>query len=188
MGMDLKNLNLLSLMPKFMQHDQVTLGLCASIQPQFRQLSDEAKVCLILPRIKELKGPILDELAWELHIDFWDASAEVEQKRELIRNSFIIHMTKGTPAAVERLIQTMFNDGYVEEWFEYGGDPYMFRVITNNASVTTDKAAQFIRALDSVKNLRSWLEKVIITLSETMNFYYAGIVHTGENLTIRQVG
>ncbi len=188
MGMDLNNINLISLMPQFMQQDPIAKGLCAALQPQFRQLADETKICLLMPRISELNGSILDELAWELHIDFWDAGADEEKKRELLKNSLKIHMTRGTPAAVETLIQTMFNDGYVEEWFEYGGEPYMFRVITNNASVTTDKATQFIRALNSVKNLRSWLEKVIITLSEPLDFYYAGIVHTGDHITVRQVG
>lgn len=94
---------------------------------------------------------------------------------------------KGTPSAVEELISTLFDEGRVEEWFEYGGEPYTFRVVTNNSSVTQDRAMEFIKALNSVKNARSWLDRVIITQMEDMQLYFAGIVHTGDNLTIRQV-
>lgn len=30
----------------------------------------------------------------------------------------------GTPAAVNRIIETIFETGYIEEWYEYDGDPH----------------------------------------------------------------
>ncbi len=188
MGINLKDINFLSLMPQYMGKNKTIESFCSILEPRVRQLSDDIKLCLLLPAVDRLEGQILDELAWELQVHFWDCAAGTAQKRQLIKSYINIHMTRGTPAAVEKLIKTMFGDGCVQEWFDYGGQPYMFRVVINDASVTTEKMQQFIKALDSVKNIRSWLEKVIITLLWNMNLYYAGIVHTGEKITIRQVG
>ncbi|MFQ9474035.1 MAG: phage tail protein [Oscillospiraceae bacterium] len=33
----------------------------------------------------------------------------------------------GTPAAVNRIIETIFETGYIEEWYEYDGEPHHFR-------------------------------------------------------------
>jgi hypothetical protein len=63
----------------------------------------------------------------------------------------------------------------------------MFRVVTNNPKVTNELAAEFIRALDSVKNKRSWFDSVILMQKENMNLYFAGIVHTGDYITVKQV-
>lgn len=186
MAMNLNNVDLLSLQPSFMREDTTTKGLCAALQPQFIKLADEVKACLIYCRINELDDKVLDELAWQMHVDFYDANADIEQKRELIKKSLIIHRTKGTPYAVETLISALFGDGYVEEWFEYGGDPYTFRVITNNVAVTNDKAQEFIKALNSVKNARSWLDKVVLLLAEDLNLYYGFAVHTGDVVVIKE--
>ncbi len=43
-----------------------------------------------------------------------------------------VHTFRGTPYAVEQVIQTYFGDGEVSEWFEYGGQPGMFKVVTTN--------------------------------------------------------
>jgi len=182
--MRLKELNLLSLQTLYMQQDETTKAICLALEPQLKEIANAIKLCVIYTRLEELNEKILDELAWEMHIDFWDSSIDIVKKRELIKSAFIIHMTKGTPYAVEKLISTIFDDGYVEEWFDYAGEPYTFRVVTNNSTVTNEKAKEFIRALDSVKNLRSHLDKVVITLSEELPLYFGGIVHTGDILTI----
>lgn len=185
MAMTLENVSLLSLQTSFMKKDPTTQGFCAALEPQFRQLAEEVKSCLIYARIDDLDETALDELAWQMHVDFYE-SVDIEKKRFLVKNALIMHQTKGTPYAVEMLINALFDNGYVEEWFEYGGDPYTFRVITNNSSVTNERATEFIKALNSVKNMRSWLDKVVITLAEELPLYFCGAIHTYEKLTIKE--
>lgn len=184
--MELSSLNLFSLQTPYMQNDRTTKGLCTALQKQFLQLADEVRTCLILSRIDELDEGVIDELAWQLHVDFYEA-VSLEQKRSLVKSAFIIHKTKGTPYAVETLIKEVFGDGAVQEWFEYGGEPFMFKVITTNPSVNQEQTGLFLKALDSVKNARSHLQEIIISLSGEMPFYFAGVVHTGDFLEIRQV-
>jgi len=185
--MDLKNVDLIKLQTSYMKNDPTTQALCAALIPQFQQLADEVKACLIYSRVNELDDIALDELAWQMHIDWYDSTAGLETKRQLVKDAITIHRYRGTPYAVEQLISVYFGDGYVQEWFEYGGEPYMFKVITANTSVTGDQAAQFAKVLNSVKNVRSHLEEIIISLTGEMQTYFAGVMHTGDKLTLKQV-
>jgi phage tail protein, P2 protein I family len=184
---DIYTVSVLDLLPPNLKQDPDMIAASKAVDTEFTLVVNEVKNCIILPRIDELGSDLVDLLAWELHVDFYDPTLSLEVRRQIVKNSTKWHRQKGTPAAVEELIDTVFGDGQVQEWFDYAGQPYMFKVITPNASVTGDQAALFIRALDSVKNARSKLEEIIISLSGEMDLYYAGIVHTGDNLTIKQV-
>lgn len=136
---------------------------------------------------KPISEHLLDIIAFEEHVDFYDPSLTIEQKRQLIDNSYFFHKRKGTPAAVEQLIEIVFGEGKVVEWFEYGGQPGYFKVVTSNKAVTEELAEQFVRALDSIKRKSAWLEKVEITQVDEMKLYFGGVLHTGDRLTFRQV-
>ncbi len=166
--MDLSNVDLLSLQTSYMKLDPTTQALCSALQPQFRQISDEVKACLIFFRINELDEPILDELALQMHIDWYDSSSEVNVKRNLIKDAIKIHRYRGTPYAVEEAVRIYFGPGYVQEWFEYDGPPFEFKVLTTNKAVTDETYQEFIRITKIVKNVRSHLEGV----------YYYGIYTT----------
>lgn len=170
-----------------MKRDPTTQGMCTALEPQFRQLATETKLCLIYSRIDELDEPALDELAWQFHVDFYDSGADISTKRTVVKNSLVIHMTKGTPYAVETLISTIFGDGQVLDWYEYGGKPYYFKVLTSNQDVTTAKLQQFTKALNSVKNTRSYLEAIEVTATDEMNLNFGVVVHIADYMEIRQV-
>ena len=185
--LEIKDVNLLDLQTAYMKQDPTTIALCAALTPQFQQLANEVKLCLIYSRVSELDGVTLDELAGQMHVDWYDSSVEINIKRQLVKDAIKIHRYRGTPYAVEQLIGSYFGDGYVQEWFEYGGEPYMFKVITSNVSVTGDQAEQFTKVLNSVKNVRSHLEEIVISLTGEMQTYFAGILQTGDYLTLEQV-
>lgn len=205
--MDLSNVDLLSLQSRFMRKDPTTIALSQALNPQFQQLAQEVKLCQIYKRLmpkeqwvtispglvvkalvfEQLDEKLLDELAWQLRVDWYDATSTPDIKQKIIQNAILVHMYRGTPYAVEQVIQTYFGDGYVLEWFDYGGEPGMFKVVTNNSSVTAELANQFIKVLNSVKNVRSHLEEILISLSGEMDLYLAGVVHTGDFMEVRQV-
>lgn len=183
--LNLKDVDLLSLQTTHMKKDPTTQALCAALTPQFQQLAEEVKLCLIYSRVAELDHVALDELAWQMHIDWYDKTLDINKKRQLVKKASEVHRYRGTPYAVEEVIKTYFGDGYIQEWFEYGGEPYMFKVITSNPSVTGEQAQQFINVLNSVKNIRSHLEEIIIALSGEMHLYSAGVVHFADFITIK---
>lgn len=185
--MDISNINLLSLQTSQMQQDPTTISLCAALNPQFQELGEETKLCLIYSRIDDLDSDTLDELAWQMHMDWYDSTSDIDIKRSLVKSALKVHRYRGTPYAVEQVIQNYFGDGDVQEWFEYGGQPYYFRVITTNPTVTDEQASRFQMAVNAAKRLSAKLEEIIVSMSGELDIYCAGVVHTGDNITIEQV-
>lgn len=64
------------------------------------------------------------------------------------------------------------------------GEPYHFRVVTNNADVTAVRAQEFIAAVDAVKRLSAVLDSVTISQAEQLPLYFGGFLHFGEHITI----
>lgn len=184
---NLTDYNIANLIPHSLQQDPFVIALSNAVEKELKEAYNEARVLFNLSDYDNLPEGILDYLAYDQHIDFYEVTLPIEQKRGLLKNSIPWHRKKGTPSAVEGLISTLFDQGRVEEWFEYGGEPYYFRIVTTNKSVTNEKAAEFIRALDSVKNKRSWLETVILESAESMNLVVGAFVHEGDYTIARQV-
>ena len=101
----------------------------------------------------------LDEMAWEPGI-LYDYSAPVEVKRKWIENAMSLYSTYGTKGAVEEYLKAAFDTVSLEEWWEYGADPYHFRVtVTGEWSQANDDWAK--KSIESVKNVRSVLDTII---------------------------
>lgn len=186
--MDLKNVDLLKLQTGAMKNDATTQAMCAALNPLIKQLANQIELCQLLSRVDNLTEDILDQLAHELHVDWYDATASIGVKRDLIKNSGKVHQYLGTPYAIEQVIQDYFGDGYVEEWFDYNGDPYHFKVITSNPSVSGDEAERFAKAIEKVKRGSAILEAVVISMSAQLDIYYGFVLHTGDFYTVEQVG
>lgn len=184
---NLANSKLIDILPPNLRNDPDIIAASKAVDKEFSSVINSIKNVFTIANIKNASSVIVDHIAVESHADFYDLNLDIEIRRSLAEKAIELHMNKGTPAAVENLITTLFDEGEVVEWFEYDGVPYTFRVITNNALVTTELATEFIRALDSVKNKRSWLEKVILMQKENMNLFFAGIIHTGDYIKVKQV-
>ncbi|MBU5672654.1 phage tail protein I [Paenibacillus brevis] len=182
---DLKSLSILDMLPDNLKRDPNIAAAAKALDSSLQGLSEQIMKLPRFQRLDQLNDDEADELAWQFHVDFYDPDLPIEQKRELVKNAFLFHRRKGTPAAVEELIEILFGTGQVEEWFEYGGEPGYFRVRTTDQSATNERAQEFIRAVDSVRRLSAHLESVI--LEETIqanDLYFGGTLHIGEFITI----
>jgi phage tail P2-like protein len=183
---DVNTLNLLSLQSRLMQNDMHVQGMAAALDPQFVQIANQLISALIYTRV-DAPESVLDILAWQFNVDWYESDSDIDTKRQAINDALIIKKTQGTPAAVQRVVEIYFGNGRVEEWFDYGGVPGYFRVVTNNPSATGAQAALLIRAVDKVKNLRSRLESVIIESTDNMDLYHGHVLQMTDNLTLKQV-
>lgn len=184
---NLNDSKLLDILPPNLTSDPDIIAASKAVDKEFSNLINSIKNVYTIADIRNANSEIVDHIAIESHADFYDFNLDLEIRRKLAEKAIELHMYKGTPFAVEELISTLFDEGEVEEWFEYGGNPYRFRIVTNNSTITNERALEFIRALDSVKNKRSHLDSVILMQKEQMNLYFAGIVHTGDYIKVRQV-
>ena len=155
--------------PAVLAADERLSAARTALETLLAALSTDARQALFLPRLNLLTGAILDILANQYHVDFYDPNMTDEIKRRLIRDAIGWHRRKGTPSAVEEIARTMFNTAYVEEWFEYGGAPYFFRLVQDISSDDEDSDRGTINrlkaAVEESKNTRSWLEIIIFDIA-----------------------
>ncbi len=118
-----------------LQQDPDMIAAAKSVDSDFSIVVNDVKQCILLPRIDEIEdGNVLDLLAWQMHVDFYDTTLPVQIKQELIKNSNHLHKRKGTAGAVEKVAGIVFGRSWVTERFEYSGNPYYFKV---NVEATT---------------------------------------------------
>ncbi|MGN1369755.1 MAG: phage tail protein I [Aristaeellaceae bacterium] len=114
----------------------------------------------IYTRIDELPEELLDILAKDFKVDWYDYNHSLETKRLVIKDSFYVHKHLGTVGAVRRALSDIWPSFSLEEWFDYGGDPYHFRVAIADNDFTVAKREQAIKAINLTKNVRSWLDDI----------------------------
>ncbi|WP_217562803.1 phage tail protein I [Paenibacillus sp. GbtcB18] len=182
---DIQHASMLDILPPNLRRDRDLAAIALVFDNELQALIPKIRKLSIPDRLDEVSDGLADELAWQYHVDFYSPDLPIEQKRQLVKNAFHWHKRKGTPSAVEELVATLFGEGKVEEWFEYGGQPFRFQVITNNPEVTQDRAQEFYRAVESVKRLSAKLERVIISQTEELPLIVAGVFHFGEKMTVR---
>jgi phage tail protein, P2 protein I family len=152
-------------LPEPLKNDENILALGKTIAEQLKENIRLSRQNIIYPRIDELEESTLDILAHDLHIDWYDPDSPPEVKREIIKDSVRVHKRMGTKYAVESVVAAYFGGGEVREWYEYGGEPHHFKVISSNPSLTDERAKEFFRILDIVKRKSSWLDTILITLT-----------------------
>lgn len=102
-------------------------------------------------------------LAWAWSVDEWDPAWPVAIQRAVIKAAPDVHRHKGTAWAVQTAIQATGYAAALEEWFEYGGSPYRFRLTVALGPVEpwTGEAGEMLARLAlRTKNVRSRLELI----------------------------
>lgn len=172
MRMTLSELEFLRLLPQFMRDDAAVKGLSFGLDIVIPQLAESLKHLTTWDQIDNLSEAELDELAWELNILWYDLSADISCKRDVIKNSDKVYQHLGTKWAVENVVNSYFGSGHIKEWFEYDGLPGRFRIHSSNVSITSDKLASFLNMLNKVKRASAKLEAIYIDLETTGGIIY----------------
>lgn len=175
--MKLNDLEFIRLLPQFMRDDDAVKGLAAGIDSIVPELAASIAKLTTWNHIDELSEKELDELAWELNIPWYDTSASIAIKREVVKDSDKVHSRLGTKWAVENVIRTYFGSGYVSEWWEYGGEPGHFQVNSSNPSLNNERFTEFLHLLDKVKRASAKLDSVVISLSGELKLFAGVALH-----------
>ena len=160
-GMKLSDLDFVRLLPAFMRDDEAVIALSKAMNVLIGEPGKRLNTIRTWDKIDELNEAECDELAWELDIDWYDSTGmSLEEKQTTIKAAQQIKRKRGTKWAVERLISAYFGEGYVVEWYEMGGTPYTFIVLTTNTHITTENYDKFVSAAKAAKNERSHIAGV----------------------------
>ena len=183
----ISEISLYDLLPDNAKGDKNISAACRSLDKQLKDLYNRADKISFYRRLHY--GQITDEeadaRAWQYKLAYYDTNLPLLQKIDLLKTAVETNRSKGTPAAIETLITILFGDGYVQEWFEYDGEPGHYQVITNNPDVTERRAQEFVRAIEAVTRLSSRLDRVVLSQTASVTDLYIGTAtHVGERIKI----
>ena len=162
MSSGLTSANLLRALPYVLQCDDNMQALAQAIAGEIVKCVDDTDAPRIFPCIDELDEALLDVLAWDFKVDWWDYSYSLQEKRNTLRQSWYVHKHMGTPSAVTAALSAIYPNSKVEEWFSYGGEPYHFRLLipVDATALDATKHATVLSLVSFYKNLRSVLDSV----------------------------
>jgi len=94
----------------------------------------------------------------------WLLTTTDDEKRALIKQSVKIHKLKGTKAAIKNVFNVLNLNGIIQEWFEYGGNPYYFKIFLtfNDSSFDSSSYINLKNMINEYKNIRSVLEELSV--------------------------
>lgn len=176
--------NLLCTLPEALRSNESMAALAESIAGVLAGRPGEIQNLLIYSRIDQLPEPLLDILAHDFKVDWWDSDYTLEEKRRTLKDSWRVHRMLGTKAAVETAISAIYPETKVREWFEYGGDPYHFKLLIDATfeNVSPKKHQRVLDRVEYYKNLRSVLDEVEYYDAGGSATQYFGVAFLGSTM------
>lgn len=187
----LQDTHLLDILPPNLAADETISNAAKAIDAELTAVTQLSRTVLILARIDELDDATVDLLAKQFKVDFYDASTPLERKRELVRTSIAWHRIKGTPHAVQQVVDALIDGATVQEYWEYGGRPYFFKVGDIKGPLVSSRTIDAtVRAIYVAKNTRSHLDGITFVRrpKATARLSTASYVHKRIQVTPRTIG
>ena len=178
-GMKVSELDFIRLLPAFMSDDEAAIALSNAMNKLLGVPGTRLSTLRTWDKIDELNESECDELAWELDVDWYDANMALEVKRATLKIVSIIKSKRGTKWAVEQLLATAFGGGKIEEWFEYGGEPFYFKTnVTSKPPLSISRTGYetFLSSINAVKSKRSHVDAAVFSRSVQTNLYFGAAV------------
>lgn len=166
--------------PKFLLNDKNGYAMAKAMEAglnYFLEKCQEGLDCLMDPdKMPEWR---LDELAWEYNC-LYDYDAEIEEKREWIKNAPEAYKRHGTPDGIRQYLLGRFDEATIVEWFEEGMDECVFDLIVSGENTASNEA--WIRAaVGKAKPVRDVLRSIVFRGDSGTSVIKTGFAVTGES-------
>jgi phage tail P2-like protein len=129
---------------------------------------------------------ILPHLAESFDVDI--SGLDEAHTRELLQDAFQIHYYAGTPYSIKRALSIVFQDANIEEWQEYNGNPYYFRVtVQSNPDITginLQLLERLVHTANRYKNARSLIDVLRINAKHQGKINIGAISDASINISI----
>lgn len=182
----LQQVSFSALLPPNLQDVQAR-ALGAAWDKVFRKLVDYAeRVSMTFAFVMELDEEMADHLCLSLDIKGYKADLSLEKKRLLIRSALLNYSRMGTKAALEDAVGIIHGGTTVQENWEYGGQPYFFRVAVDagQEKVAENPVGRLLDTIMEYKNARSWLQGITVDVIEPGGVYTGALPEMGTMLVI----
>jgi len=171
------DISLLKLLPNFLQEDKEIKLLIQVIQEELDMINAREKNLFLYGDFKVLDEPVLDELAYQWRVEGYEQTLAKNIKASLVETAYIVRKTKGTRYAVEKTVKDIHGDFELLEWYQYGGDPYHFKVVGETAP-TGEKLEELYKSINITKNERSSLDGIIVSSQWEGSTYHSTLYHS----------
>lgn len=179
-------------------YDNQVKAASGAIDKQCYEIITDTGEVLFIPNIMGLTDSnLVDILAWQFHVDFYDASRDIEFRKRLVQMSIIWHKTKGTVALVQDVLDTYWPHGAtISEWFDYEDplpparppnssgplpepnwhDRYRFRILTDVGIIKPSDEQAVLNLINHYKPISRWCEGVYRARSSQCNIGWTGML------------
>lgn len=163
-------------LPRVLREQPWVMALSLAVAELHKKTMDYIDGSQIYTAIDLVAEEVLDALAVNWKIDWYDTGYDIEQKRRIVKTAMNIRRTMGTVGAAKEQANAIYPGTTLEEWFEYGGTHGNFRLRVNIVTVEEQEKfammshAEIERRLAAAKRFSSHLEEV--------DYYDAGGVAT----------
>ncbi len=172
--------DLLRTLPQALRNDLYMAALGEAAVELLAARPAEIDRLRIYPNIDALPEELLDILAYDFKIDWWDPELTLLEKRQVLKGSWNVHRRLGTAWAVKQTLAVSLPGATVREWPEYGGTPYCFQIDCPlpDSGITAEKQSRALERVWYYKNLRSHLEGFKIHWENGATTYLAACAET----------
>ena len=178
----LQNVSLHDIAPSSIKNDINVNAIIEALDPELKLITSDIQQEFILSQIDSLPEEIINYLAWQFHVDFYDLAKDLSAKRSQVKDSIQWHMKKGTAWAIIKALDMIGVDAEFINWYEDNSTPYTFKikaVIRHDYYNYGDKEKiieHILRAIYESKAARSLLSNLDAKLIESTQLkIYAGI-------------
>lgn len=164
---DVRNIKLKNEIPENILRDNKVLALAKSLDKSLEAPMRMIDAINYEMNLQNLSEETIDHLLWENNVKQLEGLMFVRNKTEkinLLKSIKDLKRTKGTPYAIERVLEVMGMKGYVEEWFQYDSLPFHFLVeleIANDFREIEDVRKMVMH----YKNKRSWFDGFVVLMA-----------------------
>lgn len=190
MAKTIHDISLLNLLPDVIANDDFFKHVAAAVDIELREVTKTISKAAVLCRIDDVEDEdIVDHLAYRFSLSKSEGylfADNIDAKKQLIKSSIPMHRKKGTPGAVKNVFKILGLKAHLTEWFEFGGEPYTFRVVVDlfDRGLNKETFAALEEMIDEYKNKRSHLDQLDIFLSGQGVINYNTCLQSGEIVTV----
>ena len=128
-----------------------------------RREMEAAELIHLYTQIDSQPEEILDVLAVQFKVDWYDSSYPLEAKRSIIKTALEVRRYYGTDWATLKAISAIYPRSEIEQWYDYGGTPGHFRAICSvDGALIPVKRREIRRSVNIYKRMTAHLDSLYL--------------------------
>lgn len=162
----LKDARIVDGLPRIVAQQAWVSALSGAVGEMHQKTLEYIDGSQIYTLVDSAEESVLDAIAVNWKIDWYDTEYNIEQKRRIVKTAMKIRRTMGTVGALKAQADAIYPGTTLEEWFNWGGEPGWFRLYVDvtttgeGNTIDLDNQAETERRLTMAKRFSAHLESM----------------------------